>query len=565
MYTTTEKLIKALSKVRKDLIGLFASHKVRHPEHYDISAADASKEFTIKFSNKQKQFSKKVLTAVQFNCKGKCKVTKQHGNEIRIAILDSYIEQFLSTEEVKDAQNTENKGQSGPGRPKEEFGLFIQKLVEFVEMKSGIKHKANPGFYITSEGGTSQKRIAVINCGEKYITNKIVLGIEMDSYYLARVENIDDKHIHITMNEQSPEMTKIRKNMELLLGVIEKEARDYAEYFILQRETSIFFACKENPIEIAYFFENDTQARIFSEAINDSCKVKKDGKQVRLFFEEEKIEELLKKESFLALPRKQVGLITKVSANSDVQETYVHTSFDYDEFRLLAFNRDIIKSHVTEIAESMNKHGVLSFVTVIITDCIDGVFRKWVVDGQHRLRAFELRQSPVLYTVTRANSKKEIVRLIADLNQTSRRWAIRNFLHAWHSLDIPDYTILKELLEKTKLPFSFLLEVLSESDRSKASRDFQNGDFEVVNEERSRRHVDYIMSLRLFLPRSSTIYSAFVHYFRKREEEGRYDNELMKMRMKDYGEQIMFAAGESKEGLIRKIDTIYTGELLMSA
>lgn len=562
MSYTTKKSILALKKVRKDLISLFTSNKIKHPTDYDISSATGN-EFTISFLKRQNSLSAKMVQILKSERSEKITIRTADINRIRITIRDIYTRQFLNDiEQSGNEQSTTKKLKVG--RPKEEFGIFISQMIEFIELKSGVKHKANPGFYITLESFPNNKQVAVINCGDKYVTSKIICGLEIDNFYLSRLKYVDDKHIHISMVSGLVPEIKIRNDVIKIITNLEKEASNYNEHLDLHRETSVFFAQNENPIEIAYVLKNDQQAQMFADAIEGKCKVKKDGKQIRLFFDEATILELQKVENFLLLSDNQKGFVTiKSNTSGDVKENYVYSSSDYSDFLLLPFNRDVKKSHVMKLVKSMEKHGVTSFVTVVITDCIDGVMRKWVVDGQHRLAAFQFRNTPVLYTVVRASSKKEIVRLIADLNTTSRKWTTRNFLNAWHSLKIRDYEILKGILDETKLPLGFLLETLTEFEEKKAMGEFNRGDFEIVNEERGLRHIDYIMSLKPLLPRSYRIYSALVFYFRKCEEVGEYNNEVMVTRLQDYSEQIIFGTGITREHLVLRIDAIYTGQLLV--
>ncbi len=234
---------------------------------------------------------------------------------------------------------------------------------------------------------------------------------------------------------------------------------------------------------------------------------------------------------------------------------YVHSSTNYKDFFFLPFNRKRVKKHTREIIDSIERHGVIGFVTIVITDCIDGVLRKWIVDGQHRFDAFQKLGLPVLYTIAFADSKKEIVKLIADLNKTSRRWATRNFLFAWESIEIDDYKVLRNTLEETKLPITFLFEVFTGRDRTTATKLFQDGEFVVVNKEESLQYIQYVMDIKKFLPRSKEVYSGFVTFFRQRSD---YDHSVF---LKGFIEGKIdgneFVVGDKRESIVKKITSMY--------
>lgn len=68
---------------------------------------------------------------------------------------------------------------------------------------------------------------------------------------------------------------------------------------------------------------------------------------------------------------------------------FVYQSTEYEKFHCLPFNRKVKLGHVRNLIHSMNIHGPdLSVATVVDTDCVDGVLRRYYVDGQHRAKAW---------------------------------------------------------------------------------------------------------------------------------------------------------------------------------
>src|SRR5882724_8996873 len=100
--------------------------------------------------------------------------------------------------------------------------------------------------------------------------------------------------------------------------------------------------------------------------------------------------------------------MTAMAKKDTHRHVYVHVSQNYQEFKFLPFNRKVQKSHVQKLVKSIESFGPQSFVNIAETDCIDGIKRKWIVDGQHRFMAFQFLKMPILYTISKVSSKQEM-------------------------------------------------------------------------------------------------------------------------------------------------------------
>jgi hypothetical protein len=238
---------------------------------------------------------------------------------------------------------------------------------------------------------------------------------------------------------------------------------------------------------------------------------------------------------------------------------YVQQSTDYNDFHFLPFNRKVNRKHVRKIMSSVEKNGVMGFVTVAITNVIDGVMRKYIVDGQHRYWAFKNLGLPILFTYTYAESKRQLVTLIATLNNTSKSWALRDYLHAWNSVDSDNYGTIKEYMTSSKLQITVLLEAFSGLSRKTATDQFQNGLFVIPDKETGKQHVEWLLALRKHIAKSRSLYSALLTVFRQIKD---YNSETMMERLVKKGEVLSVLVNESQEDLVTRISNIYHDRLV---
>jgi hypothetical protein len=201
----------------------------------------------------------------------------------------------------------------------------------------------------------------------------------------------------------------------------------------------------------------------------------------------------------------------------------------------------------------------MGFVTVAITNVIDGVMRKHIVDGQHRYWAFRNLGLPILFTYTYAESKRQLVTLIATLNNTSKSWALRDYLYAWDSVDSDNYGTIKEYMISSKLQITVLLEAFSGLPRKTATDRFQNGLFVIPDKETGKQHVEWLLALRKHIAKSRSLYSALLTVFRQIKD---YNSETMMERLVKKGEVLSVLVNESQEDLVTRISNIYHDRLV---
>ncbi len=283
-------------------------------------------------------------------------------------------------------------------------------------------------------------------------------------------------------------------------------------------------------------------------------KFKKDGTLVTLSVPPDSIASCLQSGSIkTSRPKAVKGLLTSKNGSNHV---YVHSSMNYDDFYFLPFNRKTTNKHVVDIVESVKMFGVLTFVVVVETDVVNGVMRKWIVDGQHRFKAYKYEGLPILYTKAHASTKHELVRLIAKLNHTSKNWSLINYLDAWTSLHIEEYLILKEAYERTSLPLTMLLQIYeNKTNRKNAQLAFCDGRFKVVNLPKAEQQINYLVTAQTILPTSRDLCAGLLHIIRKYDEH--YDHQRMMANLQKVKKQLPFAEGDEFGIITQKFERIY--------
>lgn len=258
----------------------------------------------------------------------------------------------------------------------------------------------------------------------------------------------------------------------------------------------------------------------------------------------------------IKIDRSSGGLVVKEGLRGEGVK-YVHSTFEYDSLHLLPFNRKIDMDHVAEIGKSIDEFGIIDFVKVVETNCVDGVMKKWIVDGQHTYFSEKKRNLPILYVLIRVDSLGELVRLIAVLNNRRKPWKSKDYLHAWDSLNIPVYKNVLEWTSSKKLGFSLVLEALGGKDPKAASLLFKDGNFRAEPGDKGVTLLEKIYDLKPLLPRSMRIQVGVMRFIRSIYDT--YNHEKLKSLLKQ--KKVTFEADETVPGVIGKITQLYNGSV----
>ena len=179
------------------------------------------------------------------------------------------------------------------------------------------------------------------------------------------------------------------------------------------------------------------------------------------------------------------------------------TERSHKSFCMLAgINRSVVANHVTKLAESILKLGILRPIIVSKISFITGKPKLYIIDGQHTFHALIRNNMPIPYVEIEIKDKEDLIEKIALLNSSSKGWTLLDYVTAWSFL-IPDYVKLNQYHETYDVDLSFLAAALNDFsvDGGKTSNKIKKGEFRIVNEEECVKFLDYLTDVLSIIPR----------------------------------------------------------------
>lgn len=182
---------------------------------------------------------------------------------------------------------------------------------------------------------------------------------------------------------------------------------------------------------------------------------------------------------------------------------------------LSGINRPIIPSHVTKMASSIEKMGVIRPVVVAVINFISGKNETYVIDGQHLFHGLIRLKMNIPYVIIEVKDKTDLVEKIALLNSSSKSWCLQDYVTAWGSL-IDDYVKLNKYFNIYDLEFSVIAETLSggvpkpSNGGSSISNKIKKGEFRIVDEEQNLVIVDQLTDVLKFVNRQNRTENRYV-------------------------------------------------------
>lgn len=126
------------------------------------------------------------------------------------------------------------------------------------------------------------------------------------------------------------------------------------------------------------------------------------------------------------------------AAHSRVVGQVMETN-QYGLFRFITGNREIKTNHALD--SSIRMYGILQPIKV------DKDFN--IIEGQHRYTYAKKNSKPIRYIVTEDQGPYQMGE-ISELNSTSRKWSVNDYIHSFVAQGNPEYIKLKQLLEDIK-------------------------------------------------------------------------------------------------------------------
>lgn len=528
--------------------------------HFNLSSAEAhTTSFTIEFIMGTKNVP--THSIIGWKTASMKALTKEFGNHYSVdhksKILIVHLRDVYKTLFKEQTAKGANVKKQTRGRSKGEVSILEKEMVDYLHMHTTLRLKERGSGFI----------IVPRPAGERYVTLSFAGEIPFNKA-LCCLETVYADNIKII--ETDKKWSFAISNDDLSFTPTEKEARLVAENFLIKLKQAVrvldekvivltpyLVIAREAVTKIDIQFSSLAVMPAFNR-VAEKFSATREGPVVTITVSTEEKEQYATEDLvFIRANRKKGFKYNELETNGTTHRTYTHISMDYHEFHLLPFNRKVVKKHVLEIIESIRNFGVLSFIIIAETDCIDGKMKKWIVDGQHRFTGFKSEGLPILYTKVEVFTKEEMVRLIAKLNCTSSNWSLKNYLDAWSSLHVYDYDFLRKKYKDTKLPLTLLIQICENKASIKSAQSsFLDGTFRVYDEKQAIKYIDMLVLTQKYLPVSRDIFAGLYVFMRNMGDM--YSNDHMIKQLEIQKDALPFIQGDELAHIVAKFETIYS-------
>lgn len=232
----------------------------------------------------------------------------------------------------------------------------------------------------------------------------------------------------------------------------------------------------------------------------------------------------------------------------DFKTETIYTSKDYKQFNFLDFNRVVSSSHVRLLMSEMDKHGFVGVMQVIYVQDSDGVYRYYIIDGQHRFTAAVRLGIYIKFQITELNSRREVANLTASLNTSAKGWGTANFLSVWSSMGIKEYVKLDSIRQSSGFQITPLLEAYLETS---SQMEYRKGTMKFPNESKSDAIIKQMVELDEYLPKKAFCRRTIVKVMR----QAKYNHDKMRSAIINYS-TLMGGFTENEKELRLELDRL---------
>jgi hypothetical protein len=150
-----------------------------------------------------------------------------------------------------------------------------------------------------------------------------------------------------------------------------------------------------------------------------------------------------------------------------------------------AFNRKVKDSHVKSMVNSIGTIGIQRGINIINTKAFTGKSTNYTADGQHLSRGIlnvpdEKLMGHFVVMINTIDSVNKIIPFVSLMNSTAKNWSLDDYLNAWDTHGLTDYTFIKTMRITSGHSLSGLIEAYSAKRVINNNRaDFENGIYKI--------------------------------------------------------------------------------------
>lgn len=176
---------------------------------------------------------------------------------------------------------------------------------------------------------------------------------------------------------------------------------------------------------------------------------------------------------------------------------------------LHGINRDVVQSHVKTMDRSLQLMGQTRPIITSRFNFVDGVMRRYVIDGQHLGQALYNRDEEMEWMDIKVASEVDLITKLSFFNATSKSWMLSDYVKSWSWLeDKEDFKRLLKLHNMLGTSVNTLVMNLSLIDprASKAAgHPVKNGTFEIKSVSIGTKCAKEFAEVTKVLPSSSRV------------------------------------------------------------
>ena len=168
----------------------------------------------------------------------------------------------------------------------------------------------------------------------------------------------------------------------------------------------------------------------------------------------------------------------------------IHSTTDYNQFKYIKGNREVVESHVKTLSDQIAKKDFQ--IPIIVNEKME------VCEGQHRLEAYRLLGVPITYIVKEGLEIQDI----REMNSTSRKWTMSEYMESHVKLNNKEYEILKWFHQTYEFSISDCISMLNGKGyrTSDDLNNFKLGKFKVTDLEWAKDTADKIQQIGEYFP-----------------------------------------------------------------
>lgn len=227
-------------------------------------------------------------------------------------------------------------------------------------------------------------------------------------------------------------------------------------------------------------------------------------------------------------------------ANPQGENMNIRKTTNYDQFKILQFNRKVRSAHVRVLTDSIKARNLE--IPIVVNE------KSQIVDGQHRFMALKELGLPIHFIVKEGLGLEEV----QILNSNQRNWTNIDYLHSYADRGCIEYVKARDFLKKYGWHLSSLQTLRKKPSNAGA---FRNGNFEIEDWDEAHECAEKICQMEQTISKEMTHQVVFIRAMVKLFKCERFDFQqfLRKLKLRSSSFEKKFDAND----YLLQVDDVY--------